>query len=528
MYVRVISHHPNDGLVRMTANGNQQHGSPRGACLFLALFSILAACSAADDPPTAAPNPSQGTISSQDGKASVELPPGALSGDPVVTVEVVAGSPGNLGTAYEVAPALAHLNLPVTISIKYDEADIPSGISETNLRLALLVKDEWHEIDDSFVDTMDNVVRGTTTSLGTFGIIAFSLSIQTVTLAAGGSHTCAITLEERVRCWGGNSSSQLGNGNTMDSTIPVEVEGLTEVASIAAGDTHTIALKKDGTVWAWGSNLRGQLGDDTIDDRSKPVQVIGMKETIAIAAGGTGVQAHTLALDRKGMVWAWGDNFYGQVGDGTLSDRHVPIKIVSISDVKGIAAGARHTIAVTKDGRVWTWGRNLRGQLGDGTTSDQRTPVPIQGVTDVVAIAGGAVDTLAVTSDGTVWAWGDYFEGLDPIFNNGTLLPKQVVGLPEVQRVAAGVFYDLALTADGTVWGWGANGSGELGDGTTIARDAPVLVPGLNDVVAIAAGRGHSSAVQHDGSVWAWGANDVGQLGDGSTIPRSTPGRVSD
>lgn len=497
--------------------------------LALAAFCLSAGCSAEGDTQPTTLNTGNRTAASLDGKASVSLPPGVLPESTPITIAVTSAAPGNLGNAYLVEPASAYLSSNALISIKYEEADIPNGINETDLRLATLVNNTWQEISDATVDITADLVTGITTRFGVFGIIAvLSLPIESVKVSSGGWHTCATTADERVKCWGRNVFGQLGNGTTTDATLPVEVLDLTDVRAIGSGDTHTVALRSDGTVWAWGSNLRGQLGDGTTSDRSRPVPVIGLKDIVAIAGGGSGENAHTLALDKGGTIWAWGDNYYGQLGDGTIFDRHTAVQVIGLSAVKIIDAGARHSVAVTADGRVWTWGRNLRGQLGNGTTSDRYIPVRIDGVTDVVAISAGSVGTLAVKSDGTAWSWGDYYEGLDPIFKNGTLGPTQIIDLANIQRVAAGVFHYLAQASDGTIWGWGSNSMGELGDGTTIQRDTPVMVQGIDDAVGVSIGYQYSTALRGNGTIWAWGANEVGQLGNGTTSASSPPGQVSD
>ncbi len=179
------------------------------------------------------------------------------------------------------------------------------------------------------------------------------------------------------------------------------------VKAIAAGAYHTVALKNDGTVWAWGWNDCGQLGDGTTTNRTIPVQVKGISDVVAIAAG----MYHTVALKNDGTVWAWGVNEYGKLGDGTTNNSFTPVQVNGISNVKAIAAGAYHTVALKNDGTVWTWGYNHYGELGNGTTVDSSTPVQVKGISDVKAIAAGACHTVALKNDGTVWAWGCNYDG---------------------------------------------------------------------------------------------------------------------
>jgi alpha-tubulin suppressor-like RCC1 family protein len=189
-------------------------------------------------------------------------------------------------------------------------------------------------------------------------------------------------------------------------------------------------------------------------------------------------------------VWAWGNNQWGQLGDGTTTDRTTPVQVSGLSDVKAVDGGGLHSLALKNDGTVWAWGSNGNGQLGDGTDTDRTTPVRVSGLSDVKAIAAGGSRSLALKNDGTVWDWG-------ALTNTHccSTTPVQVSSLSGVQAIAAGGFHSLALKNDGTLWAWGENGTGQLGDGTTTYRTTPVRVSSLSGVQAIAAGDNHGLAV---------------------------------
>ena len=294
---------------------------------------------------------------------------------------------------------------------------------------------------------------------------------------------------------------------------------------VKADVNRNFALKNDGTIWAWGWNMYGQLGDGTTTDRLTPVKVSGLTGVTAISVG----FYHTVALKSDGTVWAWGYNGCGQLGDGTTTDRPTPVQVSGLIDVTSISAGGCHTLALKNDGTVWAWGLNYKGELGDGTKTDRLTPVQVSGLTGVTAISVGSAHTLALKSDGTVWGWGDNEIGqLGDGTTTDRLTPVKVNGLTGVTAISAGAWHIVALKRDGTVWAWGKNGNGQLGDGTTTYMPTPVQVSGLTGVTAISAGFKYTVALKNDGTVWAWGWNGSGQLGDGTTTDRSTPVQVSD
>ena len=296
------------------------------------------------------------------------------------------------------------------------------------------------------------------------------------------------------------------------------------VAVVIAGSlAFPAAAAVPGTPSAWGNNAYGQLGNGTTTAHPSPMPVINITGAIDIAAG----REHALALMPDGTVRTWGRNNFGQIGDGTSTNRSTPMTVPGISGVVAIASGHNHCLALLSNGTVRAWGYNASGQIGDGSMTHRRTPVAVSGLTDVVAIAGGRDMSYALRSDGTVWAWGLNTDGeIGDGTTTSRTTPVKVNTLTSVVAIAGGRDHGLALLADGTVWSWGDNAFGQLGDGTVVDARTPVRVSGLADVVAIVAGAHHSLALRADGTVASWGRNNLGQLGDGTLTQRRSAATI--
>lgn len=331
--------------------------------------------------------------------------------------------------------------------------------------------------------------------------------------------------------WGRNFDGQFGNNDDADSSVPVVIPDIENVEMFSGGNRHSLAVIPDPETgvkyaWGWGENLFGQLGDGTSGNRrDTPVRVDSLSNVVFVEAG-TGNSFFRL---EDGTVYAVGANGGAALGDGTTTNRTSPVRVQGdMTNVIDIVSAGGHVMALRSDGTAFGWGTNVSGQLGVDSEEAQSTPVELP-FENAVALAGTSTSSFALLDDGTVEGIGSDYLG-DGRMSVDVLDPVAVSDLTDVVAIDGGTSFMVALKADGTVWSWGANSGfeseGMLGDGTTTDRTTPVQVSGLTDIVAVGAGWNHGVAVRRDGTVWAWGTNAHGQLGDGTTTNRLTPVQV--
>ena len=356
------------------------------------------------------------------------------------------------------------------------------------------------------------------------------LSSGVLAITVGEGFSCALTTGGGVKCWGFNGDGALGNNGFQPSLVPVDVIGLPAgVAAISAGDTHVCALLVGGALRCWGRNDAGQVGDGTTSQRSLPTDVL------ALPAGASAVSAgsrHTCAVATGGPVKCWGANAKGQLGDASVATHVVPADVAGpLTGASIVAAGVEHTCAVVA-GAVRCWGANAMGQVGDSTFTDRLVPVVATGLASgATGVSAGARHACAVVG-GVVKCWGDNTYGQLGAGSTGSVstVPVEPVGLSSgIAAVKPGDEFTCALTTGGGAKCWGRNDAGQVGDGTTSSpRYAPTDVSGLSGGVAsIAAGGGFACAVTTGGAARCWGANGAGTLGDGTNAARAVPGDVT-
>lgn len=360
-------------------------------------------------------------------------------------------------------------------------------------------------------------------------IYGFGATISASKSSNGSFSHVLIVKSGEVWSWGSNGSGQLGDASTTNRLAPVKVtlpahSPAYVPTSVAAGDSHSLALTSDGTLLAWGSNASGQLGVGYPANASAPVQVPfppGVTSFTAIAAGST----FSLAIDNNGKVWAWGSNTSGELGDGSNTQRNSPTAVSGLTGitVTAIIAGQGHSIALKSTGSLLSWGNNGFGQLGKGSSGNSNIPVAVSSLTNVVSIGAGNLHSMAVKSDGTAWVWGANHSGQSGTGGTTSLSPLQLPGVSGAVGMSGGIAHSLLFLADGTVWGSGQNSYGQIGDGTRIGRTSFVRVPDVNGATQVAAGGYFSLSQVNNGTLWAWGDNYTGQLGNAQKSNRLTP-----
>jgi alpha-tubulin suppressor-like RCC1 family protein len=332
--------------------------------------------------------------------------------------------------------------------------------------------------------------------------------------------------------WGRNLSGEAGIGPVGGSVLrPGVVTGAaTGVTQIAGGYGFTVSLRSDGTVWAWGDNTYGQLGDGSTRNSFTPVQVHGLPTgVVQVAAGLT----HAAAVASDGTVWSWGDNRFGDLGYATTGNTATTAnRVVGAPATKQVAAGGHFTVALRTNGEVWSWGLNEQGQLGDGTHTTRTTPARNKAVYGMTQVSTGLDYALALRP-GSVWSWGRNTMGQ---LGNGTTVPDAATPvqvdrhIQNAVKIVAGGSHAFAVDPDGSLWAWGDNTSGALGIGVIDAADGPYghgrnvpVQPSLTGVTQLGAGSEQTIALRSDGTALVWGSDLYGLLGNGTRNNGNVP-----
>jgi len=401
------------------------------------------------------------------------------------------------------------------------------------------------------------------------------------------SQACAVVDTGEVKCWGSNSSGQLGNGTTTESLIPVTVTGINNATKVVTGSYSSCALLSDGTVKCWGLNSNGQLGDGTKTNSSVPVSVLNLDAVVDISSG----NRTYCALIDNGEIKCWGSNSRSVLGTGinmyTLVDSSVPLNVSGINNAIQVSSISQHACALLETGQVKCWGLNMSGQLGNGGSSwEVSTPVFVSGINNAVYISSGGSHTCALLNDNSLNCWGSndhgqlntgtdqriqktpvnfidiskdvkeidlgvnitcllYVDGdiecvgdnFYGVLGNGTsslnLIPINSYNSNNISDVSLGYGSSCFSLSNGTVKCAGRNYRGQLGSGYNLFNFSldSILVPGVNNSIKTALSYGtndsHACAILDTGEIKCWGSNSIGQLGQGNTTSQSPPGYVT-
>ena len=354
-------------------------------------------------------------------------------------------------------------------------------------------------------------------------------------ISAGYDYSLAIDNHNIVWGWGYYGGGRLGsNNNTTNQCTPVTIYGNKKFCKISTSD-HSLGIDNRGIAWGWGYNYGGQLGINNTTDQCTPVSVLAFNTNVfcSISAGKQYWEGgnHSLALDKYGMTWCWGENNKGQLGNNSSTNECTPVSICGGNKTFcQISSGGFHSLGIDNHGKAWGWGYNFQAQLGNNSNSDEWTPVSIFGNHTYYSISAGQFHSLGIDKYGKVWGWGYNYFGQLGINDWGGCenIPVPICGCNKTFcKISAGGMYSLGIDKYGKVWGWGYNYFGQLGNNDIMSQITPVSVYGNHTFCSIFAGINHSLGVDNHNNVWGWGYNDSGELGDYSITFRCTPVMIS-
>jgi alpha-tubulin suppressor-like RCC1 family protein len=362
--------------------------------------------------------------------------------------------------------------------------------------------------------------------------IAFPRPIGTLgtwsAVAAGSAHSCGVTSDQKMWCWGQGFYGQLGNGKSGGNAAtsePALVPGTFQWVDVSAGVDETCGRTTTSAMFCFGANATGQLGDGTFTDRSAPSMVGRTSDWAQVSVG----QAVGCAVNTSGQMWCWGENREGAIGVGTGGTLSTPTEVAPAGTFTQIAGSAAHQCGIQSDKSLWCWGRNDAGQLGIGQVGGYRdAPTAVAGGGSWTWVAAGDHSTCGVQAGGLLRCWGQNAFGELGIGSHGgdagAATPQPVTGLSWT-RVSVRQQHACGLQQDGSVWCWGSSAAGRLGLGDPMVLpptvDVPTRVPGVS-WTAVSAGDNHTCGVRA-GTLYCWGANPFGQLGTGDQPPNNQP-----
>ncbi|MFZ9596546.1 MAG: RCC1 domain-containing protein [Bdellovibrionia bacterium] len=344
-------------------------------------------------------------------------------------------------------------------------------------------------------------------------------------IAAAGSHTCALTEQGHLKCWGTNDSYQLGDGTQINSTTPESITPEVHYRTVSANGKHTCAISTSHELKCWGQGNQGQLGNNTSGLGSYGNTPTTIDRGVLYAQVQCG-EYFTCGITPNGALKCWGSNGSGQLGDETLVNyATTPQPIDRTTRYSLIATGASHACGITTEGILKCWGENSSGQIGNGSTNTQRSPQVIDEKNSYTSVAVGARHTCGLTTSGTVKCWGLNGSGqlgIGHIQSKNT--PQDISDTDHYLSIAAGRSHTCGITTSGDLKCWGSNTKGQIGDNTTNNRLTPQLVTsGGIKFTEVNLGETHTCGLTTNGELLCWGDNTYSQIGDGSNTQKKLP-----
>ncbi len=343
-----------------------------------------------------------------------------------------------------------------------------------------------------------------------------------IALGLGEEHSCALRTSGHVACWGANEVGQLGDGTTDDRLAPAEIPGIDDAIALSSGERHACVLRRGGSVWCWGWNLRGQLADAAVMERTTPTRI----DVGAVSELSCGYE-HTCV--RSGAtVTCWGGNTRFDATTGRVVDDPTPREVEGLIAPQALVAGNESSCVIETGGAIACWGQGAQGRLGDGMFVDRGLPGSVAAVGPARALARFGFGFYAIETGGAAWGWGANGTGqLAAASPDVSATSLRITAVDGASHIVGGRFHGCALRA-GRVLCWGLNARGQIArDATIMEGRTPELVAGTpGGIVSIAAGSNHT-CVRTAAAIHCWGDNGRGQLGDGTTTIRRAPVRIT-
>ena len=520
---------------------------------------------------------SGGVANGAGGNAVITVPASALGANTAISITPVQNPTPhpNLvpGTAYDFGPDGTAFAQPVTIAIRYDQAQVGARIP-ANFRIHKWSGTAWVPVAGSTVNVATRTVTATTSSFSQYAIAQLPpvaqviISPNPVDLPLGMEIQLAVThkdaqgnvLTGRETVWGSSASgtasvSQAGlvqshalgdaiitaTSETVPGQLNLKVRQDPSDRTLAPSQQgaflmingiitlfltappHVCAIGADQRGHCWGRNNAGQLGDGTILDRAVATPIALANSLVAITTGGE----FSCALDTSQNAWCWGVNFNGVFGNGTTTPSSTPVPAGSGKKFVDLAAGYLHVCGIDTNGATWCWGDNRGALLGIGNLSPAFATVPTRVNPDpgFVRLSSGGSGTCGLTAQGAVHCWGT--AGTSFRFIAPPLGPTLISTSPAFTRISVGQLHACGLTMDRRAFCFGDNLFGQLGDGTTNVRTVPTLVGGGKNWRFISAGDFWTCGITTENAALCWGSNSEGMLGNGTTDEAHLPVAVN-